>query len=90
MYYSPSMSTTNFLSGFLYQMTIYVFLKRFCKSSQKMGSYQPLAIWKVHYLYTTIHQTCHMARGHLNPQAATILSISFYVYWNITYHMAGG
>jgi hypothetical protein len=23
-------------------------------------------------------------------EAATILSIYFYVYWNITYHMAGG
>ncbi len=42
MYSSPSMSTTYFFlilfdTVFLYQMTIYVFLKRFCKPSQKMG-----------------------------------------------------
>jgi hypothetical protein len=35
---------------------------------RKWGSYQPLAIWKVHYLYTTLPQPCHMARGHLDPQ----------------------
>jgi hypothetical protein len=31
------MSITYFLSDFLYQMTISVFLKRLCKPSQKMG-----------------------------------------------------
>jgi hypothetical protein len=39
MYISQSMSTTYFLSVFLYQMKIFVCLKILCKPSQKMGAF---------------------------------------------------
>jgi hypothetical protein len=35
------------------------FYSDFVNLLRKWGPYQPLAIWKVHYLYTTLPQTCH-------------------------------
>jgi hypothetical protein len=63
MYSLPSMSPTYFLSVFLYQMAISVFLKRFCKPSL----ISPWSYGKYN-ICTTLNQTCHIARDYPDSQ----------------------